>query len=188
VARNHQLSTTTRFGYGDTCSKRFFDFHQIGRKRTLLKELTTEDGKITGQEGLAHYIRSFYMHLYTSEADAPGTFEAREECWTSTPTRVSSEINRELTQELTLKEIQDAISTMPKDKAPGSDGIPTEFFQEFTKEVSPTLLEAFLAMLRSGETSELINKGLITLIPKSGDHARIGTSAQSLCWAACTRS
>jgi hypothetical protein len=63
---------------------------------------------------------------------------------------------------------------MPKDKAPGCDGIPTEFFQEFMSEVSPTLLQAFSAMLRSGETSELINKGLIILIPKSGDHARIG--------------
>jgi hypothetical protein len=29
-------------------------------------------------------------------------------------------------------------------------------------------------MLRNGETSELINKGFIILIPKSGDQARIG--------------
>jgi hypothetical protein len=29
-------------------------------------------------------------------------------------------------------------------------------------------------MLRNGETSELINKGLITLIPKFGDHAKLG--------------
>jgi hypothetical protein len=63
---------------------------------------------------------------------------------------------------------------MPKDKAPGCDGIPTEFFQEFMSEISPTLLQAFLAMLRNRETSELINKGLIILIPKSGNHARIG--------------
>jgi hypothetical protein len=63
---------------------------------------------------------------------------------------------------------------MPKDKAPGCDDIPTEFFQEFMSEVSPTLLQAFSAMLRNGETLELINKGLIILIPKSGDHARIG--------------
>jgi hypothetical protein len=32
VARNHQLSASTWFRYGDTCSKRFFDFHRIGRK------------------------------------------------------------------------------------------------------------------------------------------------------------
>jgi hypothetical protein len=29
-------------------------------------------------------------------------------------------------------------------------------------------------MLRNEETSELINKGLITLIPKLGDHAKLG--------------
>jgi len=29
-------------------------------------------------------------------------------------------------------------------------------------------------MLRNGETFEMINKGLITLIPKSGDHAKFG--------------
>jgi hypothetical protein len=63
---------------------------------------------------------------------------------------------------------------MPKDKAPGCDGIPTEFFQEMTEEISPTLLHAFSAMLRRGETSEWTNKGLITLIPKSGDHTKIG--------------
>jgi hypothetical protein len=154
--------------------KCFFDFHRIGRKRTLLKELTIEEGEITGQEDMAHYIRSFYTHLYTSETNAPDTSEAREDCWANTPTRVSNETNTELIQELTLKEVQDAISAMPKDKAPGCDSIPTEFFQEFINETSPTLLQALSTMLRNGETSELINKGFITLIPKSGDHAKIG--------------
>jgi hypothetical protein len=63
---------------------------------------------------------------------------------------------------------------MPKDKALGCDSIPTKFFQEFMSEVSPTLFQAFSAMLRNGETLELINKGLFILIPKSRDHARIG--------------
>jgi hypothetical protein len=82
--------------------------------------------------------------------------------------------NDELTKEFTLKEIKEAIAAMPKDKASGSDGIPMEFFQELVEEISPTLLQAFSAMLRGGETSKWINKGLITLIPKSGDHAKIG--------------
>jgi hypothetical protein len=80
VARNHQLSASTWFRYGDTCSKRFFDFHRIERKRTLLKELTTEEGEIKGQEDLAHYVQSFYVRFYTSKASAPGTSEAREAC------------------------------------------------------------------------------------------------------------
>jgi hypothetical protein len=112
VARNHQLSAASWFRYGDTCSKRFFDFHRIGKKRTLLKELKTKGGDITGQEDLAHYVRHFYAHLYTSKANAPGTSEAREVCWVSTLTPVSNEANDDLTKELTLKEIKEAIAAM----------------------------------------------------------------------------
>jgi len=139
----------------------------------LLKELETDAGTITGQTNLAHYVRNFYERLYTSEAHAPSTTEAREECWFNTPTRVSAKMNDELVRDLTLKEILDAIAAMPRNKAPGSDGIPTKFFQELAEEIAPTLLKTFTAMLKLRETSMAINKGLLTLIPKSGDHARL---------------
>jgi hypothetical protein len=48
-----------------------------------------------------------------------------------------------------------------------------EFFHECAQEVAPDLLQAFMAMLDTGETSAHINKGLIMLIPKSGDHAKL---------------
>ncbi len=63
---------------------------------------------------------------------------------------------------------------LPKGKAPGHNGIPTEFFQEYVNEVAPALLLAFKAMLARGLTSNFINKGMITLIPKSGDHSKLG--------------
>jgi len=140
----------------------------------LFEELENNAETITGQTDLVHYVRNFYERLYASEAHVPNTIEAQEECWSSTLTRVSAEMNDELVRDLTLKEILDAITTMPKDKAPGSDGIPTEFFQELAENIAPTLLKAFTAMLKLGETSMTINKGLITLIPKSGDHTRLG--------------
>jgi hypothetical protein len=59
---------------------------------------------------------------------------------------------------------------LPKSKAPGHDGNPRKFFQEYVNEVAPTLLLAFKAMFARGLTSEHINKGMITLIPKSGEH------------------
>jgi hypothetical protein len=48
-----------------------------------------------------------------------------------------------------------------------------EFFHECAQEVATDLLKAFMAMLNAGETLAYINKGLITFIPKSGDHARL---------------
>jgi hypothetical protein len=63
---------------------------------------------------------------------------------------------------------------LPKGKAPGHDGIPIEFFQIYVNGVAPTLLVAFKAMLARGLTWEYINKGMITLIPKSEDHSKLG--------------
>ncbi len=53
-------------------------------------------------------------------------------------------------------------------------------------EVAPKLLLAFKAMLAWGLTSKYINKGMITLIMKSGDHSKQGIGAQSHLWEAYT--
>jgi hypothetical protein len=74
---------------------------------------------------------------------------------------------------LTLGEIKVAIVAMPKGKAPGRDGLPMEFFQENSEEMAPTLLQAYKTTLELRNTLEFINKGLITLIPKSGDHSKL---------------
>ncbi len=87
--------------------------------------------------------------------------------------RVIVDANEALTQNLTLEEIHKAIQALPKGKALGHDGIPIEFFQACASEVVPTLLKAFTAMLASGEASYYINKGHITLIPKTGDRSKL---------------
>jgi hypothetical protein len=62
---------------------------------------------------------------------------------------------------------------MPKGKALSRDVLPMEFSQENSEDVATTLLQACRAMLELGDTSEFINRGLITLIPKSGDRSRL---------------
>jgi hypothetical protein len=87
--------------------------------------------------------------------------------------RATTDANEALTQNLILEEIHKAIQALPKGKAPGHDTIPIEFFQACAYEVAPTLLKAYTAMLASGEASNYINMGLITLIPKIGDRSKL---------------
>jgi len=173
VEQNQHLSASRWLRYGDTCSKAFFDFHSIGKKRTLLRELETEEGIVSGQSDLALYVTSFYANLYSSDALAQGIAEAQTVCWKSVPAKVTQAMNERLTRDLSFKDVTDAIKALPKGKAPGHNGVPMEFFQEFKKEVAPMLLHAFSAMFRVSTTSAHINKGLITLIPKSRDRARL---------------
>jgi hypothetical protein len=86
---------------------------------------------------------------------------------------VTDDANANLVTSISLEEVGRAIRALPKGKAPGHDDIPMEFFHECEHEIAPVLLQAFTAMLKEGKTSEYINKGIITLIPKSRDHARL---------------
>jgi hypothetical protein len=138
-----------------------------------MKELETKSGTVSGQHDLAHYVTGFYTRLYTSDANSPGMTAVQERCWQSVPNRVSDDANVDLITNISVEEVAKAIRALPKGKVPGHDRIPMEFFHEFEKEVGPDLHQAFTAMLDEGETSVFINKGLITLIPKNGDHARL---------------
>ncbi|CAK9195560.1 unnamed protein product [Sphagnum jensenii] len=114
VARSNYLSSANWYRYEITCSKTFFDFHRIGKKKTLLKELEAEGGPISGQVDLSQYIIRFYANLYTFEMHAPGTSEAQERCWESVPIQVTEAMNVNMTKDLTLKEIVEVITSLPR--------------------------------------------------------------------------
>ncbi len=88
VERNRHLSSSNWLRYGDTCSKSFFDFHRIGKKKTPMRELNIETGLITSQSDLAQYVTEYYSQLYSLDALAPGTKGAQAECWSSVPAKV----------------------------------------------------------------------------------------------------
>ncbi len=140
VARNQHLTSANWLRYGDTCSKTFFDFHRIGKKKTLMRELESDSGTITGQIDLTHHVTNFYSHLYTSEASNAGTVEAQELCWQSVLIKVSEDVNASLTNRLSVEEVRNAIRALSKGKVPSHDGIPMEFFHEYKQEVAPDLL------------------------------------------------
>jgi hypothetical protein len=83
-------------------------------------------------------------------------------------------MSAKMTQELTLEEVGEAITSLPKSKTPDHDSLPIEFFQENVEEITPTLLLDFQAMLSLGLTLDFINKGMIILIPKSRNHSKLG--------------
>jgi hypothetical protein len=101
VARNRHLSSANWLRYGDTCSKTFFDFHRIGKKKALIRELATDSGTVSGQQDLSHYVTSFYARLYMSDA--------QDLCWQSIPGMVTDDANANLVNNLSLEEVGRAI-------------------------------------------------------------------------------
>ena len=63
-------------------------------------------------------------------------------------------------------EVLKAIDTLKNNKSPGCDGITSEFYKMFDKELSPFLLNVFSESIHSEALPTNLTQGIIPLIPK----------------------
>ena len=70
---------------------------------------------------------------------------------------------------LTELECLNALKDMEPDKSPGTDGLPSEFYQMFWNDVSKPLLDALNYGFEIGKLSISQKRGIIKLIPKKSE-------------------
>ena len=129
-----------------------------------------EEGTIKGQEQLKSYITNYYKGLFGAPEE--GDFSLDESRTTDIP-QVSVEENSLLTNLYSEEEVRKAVFQMEHNKAPGPDGFPTEFFQNFWDVIKSDLLQLF-ASLHVGQLELFrLNFGEIILLPKVNEAERI---------------
>lgn len=107
-------------------------YHQEAKinKQTLIDNIQKENNQLTfDQKEITCEIEKFYKRLYTSENPTIedidkflDTYQPREQ--------LNEEENAELQKPITIKEIDKAIKNMNRNKAPGIDGLPIEFYSK----------------------------------------------------------
>ena len=75
--------------------------------------------------------------------------------------------------EITEEELSKALKDLPNNKAPGSDGIPVEFYKIFWPDIKDCLLDSYMTGKNLQYLSDEQRRGIINLIPKDGKDLRL---------------
>jgi hypothetical protein len=67
---------------------------------------------------------------------------------------------------ITLQECLIVLKSMPNNKTPGTDGLPTEWYKFFFKDVGQMVVDSFNYAFKCGKLSPDQRRGIISLIPK----------------------
>jgi hypothetical protein len=148
-------------------------FHLIANgknRKKIFFQLEQEEGTIIGEDNLKHYITDYYKTLFGTPI--PNSFSMIEDR-TSDITQISVEENEILTAAFTEKEVWEAVDQMERNKAPGPDGFPAEFYQRFWRILKLDLMALFHQLYERSLPLFKLNFGVITLLPKKENAVQI---------------
>ena len=152
---------------GESSSAYFFQLEKKHSVDGWISAIWRDDGTIVSSpDDLCLFFSSFYSSLFTaSPTDASAEDSLLNNIESSLPAG-QAELCEGL---LTVEECFEALSGMAKRKAPGSDGVPAEFYLKFWNVLGRDLVQVLNYCYRSGSLSLSQRRGVISLAFKKGD-------------------
>jgi hypothetical protein len=155
---------------GDANTRYFHSVANGRHRKKLIHSLVQDEGTIEGQENLKSYITNYYKGLFGSPDE--GNF-SMDETRTDDIPQVSVAENDLLIAPYSEDEVKEAVFQMEHNKAPGPDGFPAEFYQNFWEVIKVDLLELFSSLHAGHLELFRLNFGEIILLPKVIEAERI---------------
>ena len=153
--------------FGEKNSRFFINLEKRNhRQRVITKLVTDDDNVLTDGNDILNEEKSFYKTLYTS--CNPTECNIVEDFFPPGTVYPKLDHAQKLTCEglITLQECLTVLKAMPNNKTPGTDGIPTDWYKFFFKDVGQTVVDSFNYAFKHGKLSPDQRRGIINLIPK----------------------
>lgn len=148
-------------------------FHKIAngrRRKNTVITLENNGETIEGDENLLKHATEYYTTLFGPEEDH--NIHIDQSLWEELE-QVTNQDNEALCRPFSESEIKDALFQMEKNKAARPDKIPIEFYQCCWNIIKNDIIQLFADFYEGRVDICKFNYGIITLLPKVSDVARI---------------
>ena len=172
AARGAQVRSRIRWvEEGEQSSAYFFRLEKKRSADRHISALRQSDGTIVSDTtGLCNLISAFYSDLFSSQ---PTDTAARESLLSNISSTLTPDQASSCDGPLSIRECRFALLGMAKRKAPGSDGLPMEFYVKFWDVLGADLVCVLNSCYQDGCLSPSQRSGVISLSFKKGDRLDI---------------
>ena len=150
-----------------TNNKYFLNLEKRHYKQNIIGQLETSEETLTKDEDILKECKRFYQTLYTSTN--PGIDQNQGELFflfSGHHNKLTAEESHSCEGLLTENECLEALQKMKNVKSPGNDGLPSEFYKMFWKDISAAFIKAINRSCSGGKLSISQRRVTIKLIHK----------------------
>lgn len=153
---------------GEKPTSYFLNLEKRSNKNKILSSVLTSKGEsISDSASVLRHCKEFYQDLYQETPnDLPSTEDLESLFQEVDLPSLTEDEQAYLDSAFTRDELKRALENLNKNKCPGSDGLPPEFFCRFWELIAPYLHESLSFSIDEGLLSSEQRRGIITLIPK----------------------
>ena len=136
-----------------------------GNDNTIYK-LNTEEGELTDQEVILGEITRHFEKLYSKDKDIKNdNLNGIQDFLRDIPHNKISDIDKQMLEEqISMKEIGEALFDLSNDASPGIDGIPACWYKAFYGKIKHMLFECLEKTIENGEMGVSQRQGVISLL------------------------
>ena len=153
-------------------TKYFYSLEKYRSRAKSMNKIISNGKLITKQEEILKEQSKFYQQLYAKDDSVK--FDMKLSNQSSSKLDDTQKVL--LDSEITLEEIGEAIKEMPRNKAPGLDGLNADFYKVFYVKIKHLLLQVYNKCKKQGKMHNSARQGVISLIPKQNRDRNFLTS------------
>ena len=153
---------------GEKNTKFFLGLEKRHQTNNSIYQLLDDTGDLKDDnDGIMTTCRSFYKSLYNNDANNQhNIMNYLSSCDNNTLTDQQAQICE---GQITMLECENAIIKMKRNKSPGLDGLPVEFYSKFWSLIKDIVIDVYNECFQEGELSTSQKRSVISLMFKKGD-------------------